>query len=47
MAISCDEAYIDVTDILQDDYTILDLASSIRYDIESKTGCTCSAGIGK
>ncbi|EDV28326.1 uncharacterized protein TRIADDRAFT_53871 [Trichoplax adhaerens] len=46
MAISCDEAYIDVTDILQDDYTIQDLASSIRHDIESKTGCTCSAGIG-
>jgi DNA repair protein REV1 len=46
-AVSCDEMYVDITDIL----TIFNLsvegwATHIRNEIMSKTGCPCSTGFG-
>ncbi|GMH02833.1 hypothetical protein Nepgr_004672 [Nepenthes gracilis] len=42
-AVSCDEAFLDVTDSEEEDPEIL--ASVIRKDIFEATGCTASAGI--
>ncbi len=41
-AISCDEAFLDVTGLGDP----MDLVSSMRRDIHSETGCRASAGIG-
>ncbi|KAI4295713.1 hypothetical protein L6164_035729 [Bauhinia variegata] len=42
-AVSCDEAFLDVTDLEGEDPVLL--ASSIRQEIYETTGCTASAGI--
>jgi len=42
-AVSCDEAFLDVTDSEVEDPKLL--ASSIREEIYKTTGCTASAGI--
>ncbi|XP_068467802.1 DNA repair protein REV1 isoform X4 [Phaseolus vulgaris] len=42
-AVSCDEAFLDVTDLEVEDPKLL--ASSIREEIYKTTGCTASAGI--
>jgi len=42
-AVSCDEAFLDVTDSEVEDPKLL--ASSIREEIHKTTGCTASAGI--
>eukprot|EP00112_Aurelia_sp_Birch-Aquarium-sp1_P007254 Seg179.3 transcript_id=Seg179.3/GoldUCD/mRNA.D3Y31 product="DNA repair protein REV1" protein_id=Seg179.3/GoldUCD/D3Y31 len=44
-AVSCDEALLDVTDLLSQTITSLDLASRMRADIYKETGCKASAGI--
>ncbi|XP_071726230.1 DNA repair protein REV1-like isoform X2 [Rutidosis leptorrhynchoides] len=42
-AMSCDEAFLDITDIEVDDPEVL--ASQIRKEISDTTGCTASVGI--
>lgn len=46
-AVSCDELYIDCTELLQEtSITPLQFASHLRSEIEQKTKCTASAGLG-
>ncbi|KAG8201801.1 hypothetical protein JTE90_027284 [Oedothorax gibbosus] len=46
-AVSCDELYIDCKELLQDTgVSPTQFASILRSEIEEKTGCTASAGIG-
>lgn len=46
-AVSCDEMYVDLTDLLCDvNMTPLDFVTHLRNEISTKTGCPCSAGIG-
>ncbi|XP_031567842.1 DNA repair protein REV1-like [Actinia tenebrosa] len=45
-AVSCDEAYLDVTHSLDDQTTPLALAQKMRNEIKGKTGCNVSVGIG-
>ncbi|XP_055863810.1 DNA repair protein REV1-like isoform X2 [Biomphalaria glabrata] len=46
-AVSCDEMFIDVTDILTDTgATAMELASVLRAEVKDKTGCSASVGIG-
>lgn len=44
-AVSCDEAFLDVTDSEVEDHQLL--ASKIRKEIFDSTGCTASAGISR
>lgn len=44
-AVSCDEAFLDVSDSKVGDYEFL--ASIIRKEILNTTGCTASAGIAE
>ena len=47
-AMSCDELFIDCTDLLSDTgATCLEFASLLRQDIYERTGCTSSVGIGR
>ncbi|XP_026493940.2 DNA repair protein Rev1 [Vanessa tameamea] len=46
-AVSCDEMYVDCTELL--DYlkvSVDDFATALRDEIKSKTGCPCSTGFG-
>ncbi|GFT54025.1 DNA repair protein REV1 [Trichonephila clavipes] len=46
-AVSCDELYIDCTELLQDiQLSPCQFASVLRAEIEKETGCTASAGMG-
>lgn len=46
-AVSCDEMYVDCTQILKDTgLTVFEFASHIRGEIMSVTGCPCSTGFG-
>lgn len=46
-ALSCDEVLIDATSVIKElDISPHDLASAIRADIEKKTGCCASVGMG-
>ncbi|GIY01063.1 hypothetical protein CDAR_419441 [Caerostris darwini] len=46
-AVSIDELYVDCTELLQDvQLSPYQFASILRAEIEEKTGCTASAGIG-
>lgn len=46
-ALSCDEVLIDATSVINElDINPHDLASAIRADIEEKTGCCASVGMG-
>lgn len=46
-ALSCDEVLIDATSVIKElDISPHDLASAIRADIEEKTGCCASVGMG-
>lgn len=45
-AVSCDEAYIDVSETLEEDESPTQLAEKIRGEIKESTGCTASVGIG-
>lgn len=46
-AVSCDEMYVNLTDVLNDTkLSVEEFVSHIRNEITEKTGCPCSAGIG-
>lgn len=46
-AVSCDEMYVDCTDLLKDiDASVQDFATVLRDEIKKKTGCPCSTGFG-
>lgn len=46
-AVSCDEMYVDCTDLLKDlGVSVQDLALALRNEIKFKTGCPCSTGFG-
>ncbi len=44
-AVSCDEAYVELTDFVSDSNEVEDLVLKLRNEVESKVGCTVSAGI--
>ena len=44
-AVSCDEAYLELTDYAQDFKGVEALIGELRKEVEMKTGCTVSAGI--
>lgn len=44
-AVSCDEAFIEFTDYVSDLKEVEDLVLRLRNEVESKVGCTVSAGI--
>ena len=44
-AVSCDEAYIELTDYAEDFDRVQSVISELRSEVEAKTGCTVSAGI--
>lgn len=47
-AVSCDEMYVNLADILRAlDCSIDDFVSHVRNEIIEKTQCPCSAGIGE
>lgn len=46
-AVSCDEMFVDLTDLLNDlETTPMDFVRVLRNEVKDKTGCPCSAGIG-
>lgn len=46
-AVSCDEMYVDCTDLLKEiDASVQDFATVLRDEIKNKTGCPCSTGFG-
>ena len=46
-AVSCDEMYVDVTDILRETgMSVYEWADHIRNEIKTITGCPCSTGFG-
>ena len=44
-AVSCDEAYLELTDYAQDFSRVEAVIGELRGEVEMKTGCTVSAGI--
>ncbi|CAG0916673.1 unnamed protein product [Notodromas monacha] len=47
-AVSCDEMFVDCTDILSNTgVTCLEFAKKLREEIQQKTSCTASAGLGQ
>lgn len=44
-AVSCDEAYLELTDYVEDFNRVETVISELRKEVEAKTGCTVSAGI--
>ena len=44
-AVSCDEAYVELTDYAADYDSVEVIVKQIRAEVEGKTGCTVSAGI--
>ena len=44
-AVSCDEAYLELTDYAEDFSRVEALIGELRREVEMKTGCTVSAGI--
>ncbi|XP_062553365.1 DNA repair protein Rev1 [Armigeres subalbatus] len=46
-AVSCDEMFVDLTDLISDIGTdVMDFVGFIRDQIKESTGCPCSAGVG-
>lgn len=46
-AVSCDEMYVDCTELLKDmNMNVQDFATILREEIKTKTGCPCSTGFG-
>ncbi|XP_057290303.1 DNA repair protein REV1-like [Hydractinia symbiolongicarpus] len=45
-AVSCDEALLDITELVETGETILEVAENIRNEILKNTGCIASCGIG-
>lgn len=47
-AVSCDEMFVDLTEMLKEcKIDLMDFVSFIRDKIKNQTGCACSAGIGQ
>lgn len=47
-AVSCDEMYVDVTNILKETrMSVYEWAGHIRNEIRTETGCPCSTGFGR
>lgn len=46
-AVSCDEAYLDVSALVKSDVQATALTEQIRREIHEETSCTASAGIGE
>lgn len=47
-AVSCDEMYVDLTELLiSSKLDVMSLVSYLRDEIKQATGCPCSAGLGK
>lgn len=44
-AVSCDEAFMDLTDYAQDEDDVMEIVRSLREEVFEKTGCNVSAGI--
>ncbi len=44
-AVSCDEAFIELTDYVSGPEQVEDLVLKLRSEVESKVGCTVSAGV--
>lgn len=44
-AVSCDEAFIELTDYAQDENDVMEIVGSLRKEIFEKTGCDVSAGV--
>ena len=44
-AVSCDEAYIELTDYIEGIHQAEKIVQELRDEVEAKTGCTVSAGI--
>ena len=44
-AVSCDEAYLELTDYAEDFNRVEVMIGELRKEVETKTGCTVSAGI--
>lgn len=46
-AVSCDEMYVDLTNLMRSTgIPVMDFVTYVRSEIKEKTGCPCSAGIG-
>lgn len=46
-AVSCDEMYVNLTDVLKHtNLSVDEFVSIIRNEITERTGCPCSAGVG-
>lgn len=44
-AVSCDEAYLELTDYCHDTQHVSDTVSALRGEVHASTGCTASAGV--
>ena len=44
-AVSCDEAYIELTDYARDTDDVMEIVKTLREEVKEKTGCTASAGV--
>lgn len=46
-AVSCDEMYVNLTDVLKETHISVDeFVTHVRDEITAKTQCPCSAGVG-
>lgn len=46
-AVSCDEMYVNLTEILKETHlTVDEFVTHVRQEISTKTKCPCSAGVG-
>lgn len=46
-AVSCDEMYVNLTDILKAAHmSVEEFVTLVRNEITAKTQCPCSAGVG-
>jgi len=47
-SVSCDELYVDLTDLLKvTGLSPMTLVKAIRDDVKTRTGCPVSAGLGR
>uniref|UniRef100_A0A1B0AQ86 DNA repair protein REV1 n=1 Tax=Glossina palpalis gambiensis TaxID=67801 RepID=A0A1B0AQ86_9MUSC len=46
-AVSCDEMFVDLTEVVKSlEIPVMNFVKAIRREVEEKTGCPCSAGVG-
>ena len=46
-AVSCDEAYLELTDYCRDVEHVFQVVQELRAEVKAKTGCTVSAGVAQ